>query len=65
MDVGVSGGGGGSNASLVGSKLSKLYARRQLLGQSGNSNNLDGREQHVYAGTTDAGELLSGFLCFR
>ncbi|KAM8720641.1 hypothetical protein ACLKA7_006648 [Drosophila subpalustris] len=39
--------------SLVGSKLSKLYARRQLLGQS-SSNNLDEREQHVYTGTSDA-----------
>ncbi|XP_060662903.1 dual specificity mitogen-activated protein kinase kinase hemipterous isoform X1 [Drosophila nasuta] len=58
------GGGSGSGSSLVSSKLSKLYARRQLLGQS---NNLDGREQrereqHVYASspgsssnTADAG----------
>ncbi|KAH8387568.1 hypothetical protein KR093_007903 [Drosophila rubida] len=63
-DGGGGGGGGGSGSasgSLVGSKLSKLYARRQLLGQS---NNLDAREhpQHIYAispgsgsSTADAG----------
>ncbi|BFG02219.1 dual specificity mitogen-activated protein kinase kinase hemipterous [Drosophila madeirensis] len=43
--VGVGGGG-----SMVASKLSKLYARRQLLGQSSSSgassSSLDGKEQH-------------------
>ncbi|XP_030567518.1 dual specificity mitogen-activated protein kinase kinase hemipterous-like [Drosophila novamexicana] len=56
--------GGGSVAAglQVGSKLSKLYARRQLIGQTSNnssssssSNNLDAREQHVYSSHADAG----------
>ncbi|XP_017156358.1 dual specificity mitogen-activated protein kinase kinase hemipterous isoform X2 [Drosophila miranda] len=44
------GGGGGVGGSMVASKLSKLYARRQLLGQSSSSrassNSLDAKEQH-------------------
>ncbi|KAH8400300.1 hypothetical protein KR215_009989 [Drosophila sulfurigaster] len=63
------GGLSGSGSSLVSSKLSKLYARRQLLGQS---NNLDGREQrereqHVYASSwfnTLAGAMKRQFATY-
>ncbi|XP_034654416.1 dual specificity mitogen-activated protein kinase kinase hemipterous isoform X1 [Drosophila subobscura] len=48
--VGGGGGGVGGGGSMVASKLSKLYARRQLLGQSSSSgassSSLDGKEQH-------------------
>ncbi|KAH8290033.1 hypothetical protein KR044_002296 [Drosophila immigrans] len=59
-----SGSGSGVNTSLVGSKLSKLYARRQLLGQS---NNLDAREQrehqqHIYASSPGWFNTLAGAM---